>query len=146
MIPGVVVLLLVTALGCVPLALVGRAVLRRRRALAAWVPVTARVVGTADPRQAPIDVAMSRGRVATLGVYEYSVDGRTFEGYVPIDGPWREGERRDVDIVVDPADPSRSMEARPVGTGLVVAVAALAVLLVGVGLIAGVVLMLRFAG
>ena len=38
------------------------------------------------------------------------------------------------------------MEARPVGTGLVVAVAALAVLLVGVGLIAGVVLMLRFAG
>ena len=48
--------------------------------------------------------------------------------------------------VVDPADPSRSMEARPVGTGLVVAVAALAVLLVGVGLIAGVVLMLRFAG
>lgn len=91
MIPGVVVFLLFTALGCLPLVLVGRTALRRRRALAAWVPVTARVVGVTDPRQAPIDVAMSRGRVATLGVYEYSVDGRTFEGYVPIDGPWREG-------------------------------------------------------
>ncbi len=48
--------------------------------------------------------------------------------------------------VVDPADPSRSMEARPVGTGLVVAVAALAVFFVGVGLMVGAALTMRFAG
>ena len=48
--------------------------------------------------------------------------------------------------VVDPADPSRSMEARPVGIGLVVAVAALAVLLVGAWLMVGAALVLWCAG
>lgn len=48
--------------------------------------------------------------------------------------------------VVDPADPSRSLEARPVDAGLVIAVAALAVFFVGVGLMVGAALVLWFAG
>lgn len=144
MIPALIVVLLIAALGAVPCALILGPARRRARALREWTPTTARIIGIADRSRAPLDVSLSRGRVHTLGVYEYAAPDGRHEGFIPLDGPWRADEERLVAIRFDPQNPSRSTEDAPFPSGLVGATIAFAVAIFGLAALMGYAVAVRF--
>ena len=122
-----------------PVGLVVR-VLRDRTRRRTWTPTTARLLATRDETRSTGDDG--HRRTVTVGRWEYrATDGTTHTGEGDLDGVWVDAAgERELEVLVDPADPSRSVArtAAPGAALVVVLAVALAFGVIGVVLLGAV--------
>ena len=113
---------------------------RDRRRRRDWTPVRARLLATrTETHRSTDEDGHGRTRTRTVGRWEYrDATGATHTGEGDLDGVWlsEDGAERELDVLVDPTEPTRS-QARtepPGAAGVVVVVVTGIFGVIGVGL------------